>query len=85
MDAKEKEIQLFKSGIKSLQDVVDRQKNTETKKVSEVSSQIVEYQTKLERAEAEAEVVKIYHFQTLSAPLASSLMQYGFIPSLLST
>ena len=61
MDAKEKEIQLFKSEIKSLQDVVDRQKNTETKKVSEVSSQIVEYQTKLERAEAEVAKMKQDH------------------------
>ena len=46
LEAKEKEIQLFKSEIKSLQDIVDRQKNTETKKVTEVSSKITDYQAR---------------------------------------
>ena len=46
LEAKEKEIQLFKTEIKSLQDIVDRQKNTETKKVTEVSSKITDYQAR---------------------------------------
>ena len=61
LEAKEKEIQLFKSEIKSLQDIVDRQKNTETKKVTEVSSKITDYQAKLAKAEAEVTKMKQDH------------------------
>jgi len=61
LEAKEKEIQLFKSEIKSLQDIVDRQKNTETRKVTEVSSKITDYQAKLAKAEAEVTKMKQDH------------------------